>query len=126
MAVELIGRTVGWVAIAWTQFPTNMIGSKAVIVTDSIPGGIGLFQLGGKTVQQITPISGTVEGFKVNNVRTHPHSHCHHWPCNCRHAPLAPSHVCTLQSHFHDACSDDVCCIGGTAFETACKLAMAC
>lgn len=68
MAVELINRVVGWVGIAWTEFPTNMIGSQAVIVTDSSEGGIGIYDLGGKSVPQVTPISGTQPGFLVSNV----------------------------------------------------------
>lgn len=68
-ALELIGRTRGWVGIGWTQFPGNMIGSRAVIVTESAPNGLGLYRLGGKNAASIEPVSGDEPDFKISNVR---------------------------------------------------------
>lgn len=67
MAVELIGKTKGWVAIAWTENPGNMIGSDAVIVTDSAPGGMGVYKLESKKVNGV--VLQDPETLSISNVR---------------------------------------------------------
>jgi hypothetical protein len=68
MAFEYIGQTTGWMAIGFTEYPGNMLGSKAIIVTDSAPGGMGLYRLGAKTVPGLTSITGTTPDFKISEV----------------------------------------------------------
>ena len=68
-AWTIIVSLIGWVALGFTQFPGNMIGSDAIIVTDSAPGGMGIYKLSQKAVPGIRVQSGNEEGFMVSNVR---------------------------------------------------------
>jgi hypothetical protein len=69
MAVELIGTPIGWVSLAWTQNPGNMVGSNAIIVTDSAAGGMGVYKLNNKAVGAVNLQSADNPGFKISNVR---------------------------------------------------------
>ena len=69
MAVELIGKVTGWVGIAWTEIPGNMIGSDAIVVTDSAPNGMGVYKLNAKNVNGVVLQSGDEPDFKISNVR---------------------------------------------------------
>ena len=69
MGLELIGKTTGWVGLAWTKFPGNMVGSDAIIITDSAPGGMGVFKLQQKAISGVNLQSATMPGFMVSNVR---------------------------------------------------------
>lgn len=70
MGLELIGRTTGWVGLAWTKFPGNMVGSDAIIITDSAPEGMGVFKLQQKSVSGVNLQSAMMPGFQISNVRS--------------------------------------------------------
>jgi hypothetical protein len=69
MGVELKDRVEGWVAVAWTQFPGNMIGSNAVIVTSSAPNGMGVYKLKAKEVSGVVLQAADNPDFMISNVR---------------------------------------------------------
>jgi hypothetical protein len=87
LAVEYIGATTGWMGIGFTEYPGNMLGSKAIIVTDTAPGGMGLFSLDQKAAAGFKPITGTEPGFKISEACS-AFSQIRHSACLCPHFML--------------------------------------
>jgi hypothetical protein len=88
LAVEYIGATTGWMGIGFTEYPGNMLGSKAIIVTDTAPGGMGLFSLDQKAAAGIKPVTGTEPGFKISEACSAFSQIVSHSVCLCPHFML--------------------------------------